>query len=207
MFIPDKSKKTIRILIRINAGSVVRYDGTPLPKVGDGTLGDLVLPASSLIDEAERQELEIESTVELLPAHESVFVGLNPNMTKGKHPELIEPSDLEIYAVALPPPTPRSVLQVPMTLAASGYLRFAKVKLQEPLTLRLRSNKESSLAPCKCYVPVLNAAARSLNHALTLLSTEFETDRISHGGNVFDHVFFRYKMHWHSLNEARGNLG
>ncbi|HLY59941.1 MAG TPA: hypothetical protein VKV95_04175 [Terriglobia bacterium] len=45
--------------------------------------------------------------------------------------------------------------------------------------------------------------AKSLNHAYTLLSTKFETHRISPSGNVITHVFYPGKISWHSLNEAR----
>lgn len=62
--------------VRVRAGSVVRPDCTPLPKIIDGTLGDLILPTSSLIDEAERRELEAESVEELLPERSVVFAGL-----------------------------------------------------------------------------------------------------------------------------------
>jgi len=95
MFIPDKTKKTVRVLVQIKAGLVVRDDLTPLPKVREGTFADLTFPASSLVDNSEREELVEESSVELFPAHYSVFVGLNPKM-KGKHRGLIKPSDLKI---------------------------------------------------------------------------------------------------------------
>ena len=207
MFIPDKTKKTVRLLVQIKAGLVVRDDLTPLPKVREGTFADLTFPASSLVDESEREELVEESSLELLPAFYSVFVGLNPNLIKGKHRGLIKPADLKIERQAPNQATRNGVLHAPRTLAGHGYLRFAEVVLVEPLTLRLRGNKESTLELCKCAIPVLNVEARSLNHAFTLLSTKFETDRISHTGNVFAHVFFRDKTHWHSLNEARGKVG
>ncbi len=125
MFVPDKTKKTVRILVRIKAGSVVRPDSAPLPKVLDGTLGDLVLPASSLIDEAERQELETESSAELLPSRSSVFVGLNPNIMKRGQRGLIMPSDLKIGPEPRALTTPGGVPQAPRTLAGHGYLPSA----------------------------------------------------------------------------------
>lgn len=185
MFVPDKTKKTVRILVRINGGCVVRYDGTPLPKIEDGTLGDLVLAASSLTDTTERQQLETESSVELLPKGSLVFVGLNLQALKGEHGNRLHKSeDLKI---------------------GHGYC-FAEVRLLEPLMLHLRgSSKDPGLEDCKCVIPALEGVeARSLNHAFTLLSTKYETERISHTGNVFTRVFFRGKTGWHSLNEARG---
>lgn len=184
MFIPDKTKKTVRLFVRIKDKNVVRFDGAPLPKIEEGALGDLILPASSLTDKAERQELERESGFELLPAGTSVFVAVSPGTMKRKPRGLLAPAELQI---------------------GHGYF-FAEVRLREPLGLRLRGAKEPCLEVCKCDIPVLNMNARSLNHAFTLLSTKFETDRISHTGNVFARVFFRGKVRWHSLNEARGKI-
>lgn len=78
--------------------------------------------------------------------------------------------------------------------------------MRTSIELHLKGDKEPSLEDCKCRIPVLNADARSLNHAYTLLSTAFETHRISHSGNVFTHVFFRGETCWLSLNEARGRI-
>src|ERR1035438_7217946 len=146
MFIPDKTKKTVRLLVQIKAGLVVRDDLTPLPKVREGTFADLTFPASSLVDESEREELVEESSVELFPAHYSVFVGLNPNLMRGRHRGLIKPADLKIEPEAHAQASLFVGLQSPRTLAGHVYLRFAEVLLLEPLTLRLRGNKESSLA-------------------------------------------------------------
>ena len=68
--------------------------------------------------------------------------------------------------------------------------------------------KKPSLEECRCDVPVLETEARSLNHAVTLLSTRFEPKRISHTGNVFTRVFYRCtkSKDWRPLNELRGYI-
>src|SRR5215467_1554019 len=111
MFLPDKTRKTVRILVRVKAGNIVRINGTPLPKIKDGAVGDLVLPASDLLVEAERQALEAESSKELLPAGTSVFVGLNPTgMTKkGQEGRLALASELKIIA---DPEAPKTALGI-----------------------------------------------------------------------------------------------
>jgi hypothetical protein len=189
MFIGDKTKKTIRIVVRVRAGRVVRSDGTPLPKVLDGTLGDLVLPASHLIDENERRELEKESLQDLLPERSVVFVGLSLAMMKGKPRGLVTPQDLK-------------------TLYGYGYL-FAEVHLLEPLRMHLRGDKEPILEDCHCVIPRLKMGARSLNHAFTLLSAKFEVRRISHTGNVFTRIYCYSDTRkiWHPLDELRGHFG
>ena len=188
MFIGDKTKKTVRILVRIRAGKVARSDGTPLPRVLDGTLGDLVLPSSHLIDEAERRELEQESLQDLLPEGSVVFVGLSPGMINGKPRGLLRPADLK-------------------TPYACGYF-FAEVRLLEPLKMRMRGDKEPVLENCRCSIPRLGMDAKSLNHAFTLLSSRFETKRISHTGNVFAraYCYSGVRKVWHPLNELRGHI-
>jgi hypothetical protein len=157
-----------------------------LPKVQDGTLADLVLQADHLIDDSERRELEAESLLELLPARSVVFVGLSPGMMKG---------------------TPRGLVKSVDLKAGYGYL-FAEVRLKESLKLHLRGDKEPLLEDCECVIPRLNAEARSLNHAFTLLSTKFETKRISHTGNVFTRVYCysEKRKEWHPLDELRGHF-
>lgn len=184
MFLPDKTKKTVRIRVRLNGDNIARCDGKPLPKVAEDALGDLVLPAASLTDEAQRRELEKESTIELLPAGTWVFIGLSPSTMKRK---------------------PRGLLTSAQLNIGHGYF-FAEVRLREPLGLRRRGDKEPCLEPCECDIPVFNTNARSLNHAFTLLSTKFEAERISHTGNVFTRVFFRGNIRWHLLNQARGKI-
>lgn len=185
MIVLDKFKKTVRISVRAVGDKLVMLDHMPLPKIREDAIGILTLPAASIVDERKREELEAESVIELLPVGTIVFVGLS----------------LEMMPMALRRKLPSSSdLKIPV----GGYC-FAEVRLLEPLMLRLRGDKDPCLELCKCFIPALNADARSLNHAFTLLSVKFETQRISHSGNVFTRTFFRTnKGRWHSLNEARG---
>jgi len=162
-------------------------DHTPLPKIKEGTTGVLTLPAASIVEEAERLELEAESLTELLPKGTYVLVGFGremmPAALRGKLPS-------------------SSKLKIP-----SGQHCFAEVQLSELLMLRLRGDKDPCLEDCKCFIPVLNKEARSLNLAFTILSAKYETKRIPHTGTVFTGTFFQTNNgRWHSLNEARGYL-
>ena len=57
---------------------------------------------------------------------------------------------------------------------------------------------------CKCNIPALEKDASSLNHAYTLLSREFEPDRISHGGNVFLNCYYYDEDNfWRNLDDKR----
>jgi hypothetical protein len=209
MFIGDKTKKTVRILVQFRPGSILRSDGTPLPIIRDGTIANLVLPASTLADEAERQKLEEESTLELLQAGTSVFIGLNPTgVTSEDRDRLTLASEFRFDHEPKAPNVPSGIPQAPRTLIGRGYDSFAEVVLKEPLILRIRGDKKPSLEECKCCIPVLRTEARSLNHAFTLLSVAFETKRISHTGNVFARGFCRCakSKDWRSLNELRGHI-
>jgi len=186
VFIPDKTKKTVRIVVQFRPGSILRSDGAPLPKIRDGTFADLVIPASGLADDEERQKLEAESVKELLPSGARILIGLSRGVMREKPKGFVEPEELK---------------------TGYGYL-FAEAILRESLMLRLRGDKEPLLENCRCFIPVLEAEASSLNHAFTLLSTKFETERISHTGNVFARVYCSCEKRevCHPLNELRGHI-
>lgn len=53
-------------------------------------------------------------------------------------------------------------------------------------------------------VPGLKDTAISLNHAFTMLSEVFETQRISHTGNVYEQVLYQESGGvWHPLKDLR----
>lgn len=185
MIIPDSTKRTVRLAIRIEGEKVLQLDRSSLPKVKDGTVGDLILLASDLVNHSDRKTLQSESFTPLLPEGSTVFVGLSPEtMDRSAMSQLRKASDLNIGA---------------------GYC-FAEVQLQQVLVLRLRGYKDPCLESCNCIIPVLKTNAKSLNHAFTLLSTVFETNRISHTGNVFERVYYWTKRGFRPLNEARGRV-
>lgn len=152
MFIGDKSKKTIRILVQFRPGSILRSDGAPLPIIRDGTIADLVLPASAIADESERRKLEEESTKELLQAGTPVFVGLNPTgVTSEDRDRLTLASKLRFD------PEPEAVRigvpQAPKTPVGRGYDCFAEVQLLEPLILRTRGEETKLRAAIQSDYP------------------------------------------------------
>lgn len=183
MFISDRFKKTVRIPVFLTGGQVVQLDGSPLPKIRNGSVGELILDAYAIEDQKILQALEGEQVFEPLSKGESVLLGVNPTVVLSeKIKQLIQPSNLRI---------------------ASEFL-FVEVKLREPLKLRTRGTKSPVLEPCSCSIPILQQEAKSLNHAFTLISTEFETQRISHTGNVFQRGFVKHKDKWVSLDNLRG---
>lgn len=183
MFIPDRFKKTVRIPVVMNNGQMMQLDGSPLPKIQHGAVGELILDTYALENQKILQSLQLEQVSELLPKGDSIFLGVSSTVVPPEQiNRLIEPSDLGI----------------------SSEFLFAEVKLREPLKLKIRGTKSPVLEPCSCFIPVLQQEAKSLNHAFTLISTEFETQRISHTGNVFQRGFVRRGDKWVSLDHLRG---
>ena len=65
--IPDRFSATVRIGARWRGGSLSALDGRPLPKIQDGTLIELVLPAWAVTNNKEREELRSKRTLDMLP--------------------------------------------------------------------------------------------------------------------------------------------
>lgn len=125
VIIPDATKRTVRLAVRIEGERVVQLDRTPIPSVRNGTVADLILLASDIVGESDRKNLQSESLVPLLPEGSVVFVALSPETMKG-----IDDSRLRAA----------SELKIGV-----GY-RFAEIRLQEVLVLRLRGYKDPCLA-------------------------------------------------------------
>jgi hypothetical protein len=84
---------------------------------------------------------------------------------------------------------------------------FVEIKLMADLSLRLHGSKRPSLSPCRCLIPGLDGTeASSVNQAYTLISEEFEPQRRSHTGNVFQKVAFQRKGRWLPLEELRRDV-
>lgn len=125
--------------------------------------------------------LRSKRTIEMLPTEARVYLGLS--------------------RTAVDPELHNKFSQVEEGPAA-GYL-LADVILLEPLIVSIDGSERAKLNECHCGILHLNRAARSLNHAFTLLSEHFETDRLSHTGNVFRQGFTKQNGHWVCLDDLR----
>ena len=181
--IPDPYRRTVRIPVRISQGSVTLLDGGRLPRLKDGAIGDLVLDADTVQDSEFLRLLQAESTVEMLPSGTPVLMGVG---------------------LGVVPAEKQSKLKTSSGLRSHADYGFVEVCLTEPLRLRLRGTKDPMLEPCACRIPIVGKRnAISLNHAFTVISTEFETERKSHTGNVFERGFVKWGKNWLSLGELR----
>lgn len=79
-----------------------------------------------------------------------------------------------------------------------------EVHLEQDLSIRIRGDQEARLEKCKCVIPALRREASSVNHAFTLVSEAYETQRLSHTGNVFERAYTWVEpAGWRTLAELR----
>jgi hypothetical protein len=173
--IPDPLEKRVSLTVRIHSGGIELLGGEQLPAIKDGTIAELLVPAFAIKDERLLSHLSHRLDVEVLNAGTRLLAGLRPERTLPAISEAFRHDRL------------------PMDFPA-----FAEMIIQRPLRLYARGARRAMLQPCLCLIPALVAGADgmgesavSVNHAYTLLSTAFETQRRSHTGNVFQTVFFR----------------
>ena len=180
-FIPDPYSATVRIGARWHAGKLTTLDDRPLPNIRDGAFIELVIPAWAVTDDEDRQRLRSKRTIEMLPEGGRVWLGLSRK--------------------AIPTELHKNFLDAGKGVPG-GYL-LAEVILLDSLLVLVDGSERARLDNCQCRIVPMGKEARSLNHAFTLLSQEFETDRMSHTGNVFRQGFTCQGKHWLSLNDLR----
>ncbi len=181
----DRDTKTIRIPVTFRGGWITLPDGRSLPKIRDGSFGELLLDDYAVEDRDLVKEFQSQATIPMLSAGESVFFTMQVHQMPS---ELRKEAEQEKYFVDGP--------EGPCV----------QVRLDDVLKLRLRGSKTPALCGCKCKIPCLgDKEAVSLNHAYTLISTHFETKRISHAGNVFQLGWWHdpERKQWVQLDELR----
>jgi hypothetical protein len=176
---------SVRIPVKLVDAKLVRTDGSQLPEIADGAEFDVVFSLSALKNQKDAQAFLAMKAHTIAEKGTDVFLGLVPgSIPVGRCGELISPSDLKLI---------------------SRYL-LIQVQLREDLNLCTQPGKQAWLESCKCFLPLLNTEAQSLNHAYTIASEEFETNRISHTANVFSRAYLRESAHWTILQEIRTRL-
>jgi len=184
-FIPDSDQKTVVIPVEIRNGAInYLFDG-PLPRIAEKTVCQLIVPESAIEDKDTIRFLSEERHIEIFPAGTPLYVELKPH----KVPD-------------------RLFLTLPIKEYEKRHkCKYVEIIILEPLYLVLRGAKHPRLENARCTVPILNAEASSLNHAYTMLSQEFEKNRISHVSNVFSTIYFKhpYRIGYHPLNYIRND--
>lgn len=159
---------------------MIHGGGIPLP---DGTFADISIDLDTVQDETFKILITQELSAKVLPMGTTLYVALTDRQTC---------SDVK--------------LDIPSNHWPEGSTRF------EPVTLGPTSIKcpdlfdengglwirHIGLDHCELRSSTIllpegfpTAVARSLNHALTLLSEHYEVHRISHTGNVYDKIYYQ----------------
>ncbi|HWQ93270.1 MAG TPA: hypothetical protein VN673_16465, partial [Clostridia bacterium] len=181
MFIPEKTARTVRFNVNLDDGLCTLADRKPLPKLKKGASAELVVYASDLLDREQREDLITEHSILLLEKGHRLWARI-------KEDEIPEPLKSHREKIVIYPGTP-----------ALGIA----FDLKDDLKLKMRAAKGSVLCDCECNIPALKLSAASVNEAYTRISTAFEPSRRSHGGNVFNCVFFEGKNGLHALGDLR----
>jgi hypothetical protein len=160
----DPYRKTVWIPVTVTKGVVSEYGKGSLPPIQDGSVGELVLRLSSILNLEDQKRLAGEKSVPFFPPGTELWVHVSPHHIA---------DELKGHAVTWN--------------GAPGPL--VRVVLNGALMMRLRGIKAATLIDVACTIPALNTDALSVNHAYRLVSEKFEPHRRSHAGNVFKEVF------------------
>ncbi len=160
----DFDEPKVKIPIKVKRQHITFPDGSTIPQFYSESLGDLSLPISSIKEVNIVPLLTSTKDISILNAYCQLFAVLN-TVT-----DVLSSQNSE-YQAAL----------------SRGY---GKIIILESLKIRFKGFNVGKLLDCKCTIPALDREAKSINHAFTLLSEEFEKNRLSHTGNVFKNVFY-----------------
>lgn len=177
--------------------------------VKEGTLGELSLNANQITDERFRQRVSQELTVKILEEGQALLVALSDRSSNGgpigKWPD--------VYPVSVPPGTTRfeRITLGPPKPKVRDRLKAVQPELDGVaetggLWLKLKGMERTELAASTVAMPAgfKPETAISLNHAVTLLSQQYEKHRISNTGNVYTRVFYcEQNGKWYPLNDLR----
>jgi hypothetical protein len=184
-----EKEELVRIPVRIFGDHLEYYYEGALPRITEGTIGDLVLAKEALENPADLKRLNEKRAVPFLRKGTVLLAQLKPK--HASHEQM------------------QNLVSVPngMTLYDDG-LYFSEIVLDGTLHLEFRGSKHARLKPVECSLPALQSKAQSLNHAYSLLSVFFESWRHSHTGNVFQKVFYyeQNNKRWLPLSDLRDQL-
>jgi len=181
----EPDERTIEIPIITRGGKVGFFYGGPLPKLKEGQVGSIQIPALAFENPQDVTLLTVQETVSILPSGTELQVHMSQREDVMTLPE--------------------GLTRLRAINPVWGRGGYAQIRLEEDLRLTFRGAKKPLLEPCKCHVPWLGKSVDSLNQAYTRLSEKFEKHRLSNTGNVFAKVFYlpEKQTTWRSLDSLR----
>jgi hypothetical protein len=180
----NRYKKNLRIGVRFNGDKFVLLNGSPLPKLRMNAVGELVLEPDVIENWADRERFTRDDVVRMLERGSRIFLGVSPHLVGD--------------------PSAEGLLREPEQMKLKTEYWLVEVHLEQDLRIRIRGDQEARLEKCKCMIPALKREASSVNHAFTLVSENYETQRLSHTGNVFERAYTWVEPgRWRTLDEIR----
>lgn len=174
--------------------------------VKEGTLGELTMNADQISDDGFRQRVTAEACFQVLEEGTTLLLALSDRLRCAPYADF----GAQRFPQGIPPGTSC------WERVRLGPPRKSKVKFQAAqqelipetggLWLKLKGLEKCELASSTIHMPekFTPTEALSLNHALTLLSKQYETHRISNTGNVYTRVYYQDKDEcWYPLDDLR----
>jgi len=177
-------EKNLRIGVRFDGDKFVLLDGRPLPKLRSNAVGELLLRPDVIESSTDRDRFTQDVVVRMLGGGSRVFLGVSPHLVGDSAAE--------------------GLLREPQKMKLKTEYWLAEVRLDQDLCIRIRGDQEARLEKCKCMILALKREASSVNHAFTIVSEAYETQRLSHTGNVFERAYTWVEpAGWRTLDELR----
>jgi hypothetical protein len=197
---------TLRIPVKLVDGHWELLYGGGIP-VKDGSVAELRLEKYSISDKSFLATVSAKRSIKILEEGTQLLFALTPDLSL---PEVLASHFLNPLSVKY-----EHVAKI------STHARFIRVHLSQPtdaqkrlqldqggLWLKLEGLVDRGVESSSIKLPPVpglkKQVASSLNHAFTLLSEVFETQRISHTGNIYESVFYQDSDEtWFPLKDLR----
>jgi len=175
--------KSAKIPVKFVNGQLRLLNGDPLPGLKENQAFDIILPATSFENDADRMRFTLKQSVILFPPSMELWITFNPAGCILE--KFLKGNELDIRR------------DMP-----SGWIG-TKVITIHPLSMQIQGIYGGTMEQCGVSIPILGTEVGTLNQAYTDLSQAFEPRRISHVGNVFRRIWYSENGGWYQLEEKR----
>jgi hypothetical protein len=177
-------EKRLRVAVRFDGTQFALLDGSPLPAIAKDAVCELVLRPEQLQNPDDRDRFVRDEVCPILTQGSTVLLGVSPH--------------------SVGDPKALGLICNPQEIGVQTEYWLVEVRLKQDLKIRIRGDQEAKLEPCSCLIPSLEREATSINHAFTLISETYETERLSHTGNVFERAYTPVgPKRWQTLDDLR----
>jgi hypothetical protein len=164
--------------------------------VKEGAIGELRVSKSMIYDPDFLSNFTVKTKIKILEEGTPLYIAMRPNY-QDEIP--VEIKNILLPISYVPHSITTSINQaselVPVVLGKPTEWQQKKGEKSGGLWLHMEGMSPKGITSSSIEFPKLtqfqNKVAYSLNHAYTILSEIYETDRISHTGNIYEHVFFQ----------------